>query len=434
MLDASGRADGIQLIQVMAPVGQMQQIGAMNGSAPSPSLFSPAMLAAAPHRLLFFVGALNVLAAMAWWTLWLFDPAPMPVNWVMAGWLHGFMLQYQMLPSFMFGFLITVFPRWMGQAEATRWHYVPVGIGLLLGQILLLAAAFSGSAVVLRLGVSVTLLGWGYGVAVLGRGVVQDRFRTWHAVSCWAAMVIGLLGIGAFAWYLHGFDLRVGQAAIKLGGFGVLLPVYATVAHRMFPFFAGNVVAGYRPWRPLWLLAAQWPLWLAHLALDLGQLTAWLWLVDLPLLILSLLCLWRWWPRGPMPALLRVLFLGYAWLPVALALYAFQGLWLLLDGSWVLGRAPLHALAVGMFGSLLVAMVTRVTQGHSGRPLVLGGVALFAFVVIQIVAVARVAAELMQSPYAGFRVAALGWLLAFVPWVLRSCWIYLRPRADGKQG
>ena len=44
-------------------------------------------------------------------------------------------------------------------------------------------------------------------------------------------------------------------AAIKLGAFGVLLPVYATVAHRMFPFFAGNVVAGYRVWRPLWLLA-----------------------------------------------------------------------------------------------------------------------------------------------------------------------------------
>ena len=33
------------------------------------------------------------------------------------------------------------------------------------------------------------------------------------------------------------------------------------------------------------------------------------------------------------------------------------------------GRAPAHALYIGFFGSLLVAMVTRVTQGHSGRPL-----------------------------------------------------------------
>jgi uncharacterized protein involved in response to NO len=30
--------------------------------------------------------------------------------------------------------------------------------------------------------------------------------------------------------------------------------------------------------------------------------------------------------------------------------------------------------------------------------------------------------------------AAVGWLLAFLPWVLRSLGIYLSPRADGKPG
>ena len=34
---------------------------------------SPALLAEAPHRLLFFVGAVNVLLAMSWWLLWLVD-------------------------------------------------------------------------------------------------------------------------------------------------------------------------------------------------------------------------------------------------------------------------------------------------------------------------------------------------------------------------
>ena len=31
-------------------------------------------------------------------------------------------------------------------------------------------------------------------------------------------------------------------------------------------------------------------------------------------------------------------------------------------------------------------------------------------------------------------VAAIGWLLTFLPWVLRSTWIYLTPRVDGKPG
>jgi uncharacterized protein involved in response to NO len=34
---------------------------------------SPAILARAPHRLLFFARASNVLLAMLWWTLWLVD-------------------------------------------------------------------------------------------------------------------------------------------------------------------------------------------------------------------------------------------------------------------------------------------------------------------------------------------------------------------------
>ena len=82
----------------------------------SPSLASQlplAAIAAAPHRLLFFIGATNVLAAMAWWTGWLGGGLGNPS--VPAGWLHGFVMQYQVLPAFIFGFLLTVFPRWMGQ-------------------------------------------------------------------------------------------------------------------------------------------------------------------------------------------------------------------------------------------------------------------------------------------------------------------------------
>ena len=48
--------------------------------------------------------------------------------------------------------------------------------------------------------------------------------------------------------------------------------------------------------------------------------------------------------------------------------------------------------------------------------------------------VLRVCAELHSDPLPWLALAALGWLLAFLPWVLRSAWIYLTPRADGKAG
>lgn len=159
-----------------------------------------------------------------------------------------------------------------------------------------------------------------------------------------------------------------------------------------------------------------------------------LWLADAPLLMLSLQALWHWWPRGPMPGLLAALFLALAWLPISFALYLLQDIGQMLGHPQLLGRAPLHALAVGLFGSLLVAMVTRVTQGHSGRPLVMPAVAWFAFVALQAVAIMRIAAELMPDAYAWHFAAAIGWLLALAPWVARLGWIYLSPRRDGKPG
>jgi uncharacterized protein involved in response to NO len=401
------------------------------------NVLSPKLLAAAPHRLLFFVGAANVLLAMAWWTLWLVDlrwhAIGLPQPQVYGGWLHAIVMQYQVLAPFMFGFLLTVFPRWMGQPDLTRWHYVPVGLGLFGGQLLTLAGAF-GPAHLLHVGAVMTLAGWTTGLVFLLRMVWRDAGKTWHAVSCAAALLLGLVGFALYAVFLHVADARLMFAAIKFGGFGLLLPVYFTVAHRMFPFFAGNVVQGYRAWRPLWVLGAFWPLVLLHLGLELAHAYAWLWLADLPLLALAATWLWRNWPRGPAPLLLRVLFLGYAWLPVALVLYSVQSLMYAASGDFMLGRAPAHALFIGFFGSLLVAMVTRVTQGHAGRPLVFGGVATFAFIVIQFTCATRIAAELVPDQMAWQAVAAIGWLLAFTPWVLRSLRIYLSPRADGKPG
>jgi uncharacterized protein involved in response to NO len=135
-----------------------------------------------------------------------------------------------------------------------------------------------------------------------------------------------------------------------------------------------------------------------------------------------------------MPPLLRMLFVGYAWLPLAMALFALQSAWYVMTGNFALGRAPSHALFVGFFGSLLVAMVTRVTQGHSGRPLVLGPVAAFAYVSIQCVAVVRVLAEIAPDARAWQAVAAAGWLLALVPWVVYLARIHLAPRADRQPG
>lgn len=398
---------------------------------------SPAWLAHAPHRLMFFVGAANVLLAMLWWALWLASVRwggwSMPETPVYAGWLHAFIMQYLVLPSFIFGFLLTVFPRWMGLPELKRWHYVPVGIGLMGGQAAILLGA-AGWDAGLTVGLWMALAGWTSALLTLGPLLADDKGRTWHARSCFAGLLLGWLGLAMFIAFVLGASATWAFASIKLGGFGLLLPVYMTVAHRMFPFFAGNAVPGYRAWRPLGWLAAMWALLMAHLGLELVHAYAWLWLADTPLLALTAWAVYRWWPRGRMPGLLAVLFIGTAWLPATFLLYVVQSATYLATGDFVLGRAPMHALFIGFFGSLLVAMVTRVTQGHSGRPLVMPKAAWFAFAALQAVAVMRVVAEVAPDGMAWQAAAAFGWLVALLPWVGRIGWIYLTPRADGRPG
>jgi uncharacterized protein involved in response to NO len=407
-------------------------------AATMPILESAArLLAAAPHRLLFLVGAANVLAAMAWWTSWLvavrWGGIEMPQPALPAGWMHAFIMQYQVLPSFIFGFLLTVFPRWLNLPGYEARHYLPVGAGLLGGQLLTLLG-LAGGEELLRAGALLTFAGWAVGFGLLARLLVRAPAGALHALSCVIALGFGIVGLVFYLLLTFRADATVAFAAIKLGGLPLLLPVYFTVCHRMIPWFAQSAQPGYRMVRPMWVMALFWVLIVAHLWLEMRHAHAWLWLTDLPLMLLFATLLTKWWPHSPMSPLLRVLFLGYSWLPLAFGLYAFQSARFAATGEFLLGRAPAHALFIGFFGSLLVAMVTRVTQGHSGRPLVLGPVAAFAFVVVQVVAVLRVVAEIAPDALAWQAAAALGWLAAFLPWVVRSAWIYLTPRADGEPG
>jgi uncharacterized protein involved in response to NO len=395
-------------------------------------------LAAAPHRLMFFAGATNVMLAMIWWATWLVAsrwPQLFMMKYppVFPGWLHAFVMLYQLLPSFFFGFLLTTFPKWTKQPEVARRQFVPVGVGLLAGQLLTLAGAL-GSHAAIVVGFALTLVGWTAALAVLVPMLWREEGTTWHARSCVGALVVGYAGMIGFGAYLLGAAATWAPISIKLGSFGMALMVFFTVAHRMFPFFASNAVVGYQMWRPMWLLAAVWLGVGVHLVLALAHAFAWLWLPDAALVVLTSIAWWRWWPRGNKSGLLAVLFVGLAWLPIAMVLYTVDDLAYATTGAFELGRAPAHALFVGFFGSVLIAMVTRVTQGHSGRPLVMPAVAWFAFVAIQVVTVVRVVADLTRDPFAWFAIAAIGWLVALGPWVVRLGRIYLTPRADQKPG
>jgi uncharacterized protein involved in response to NO len=372
-----------------------------------------------------------------WWTwslLAAWRGLPMASYALPPGIAHGLLMQYATLAPFVLGFLLTVFPRWLDRPAVPRANYAVV-FGLLLGGGALVLAAQNGAPAALPFGLGAMLLSWLVAMSVLGQRLHQSGYRDVWAISAFAALALGALGLALALSYALGASPTLLPAAIAIGTFGLLLPVYFTVAHRMVPFFSSNVISGYRVVRPTWSLLCVWALSLAHLAFDLCGGMRWRWLADLPL---AAVLLWQWLAWQPWkarkPGLLTVLYVALAWLPITFGLFAAESLMTLLTDTSGWARAPLHALTIGFFSSMLVAMVTRVTHGHSGRPLAMGVVPWIAFVGVQMAAVVRVLADAATQPWPFYVLAAVLWLLALTPWVARSLWIYLTPRRDGKPG
>jgi uncharacterized protein involved in response to NO len=259
-----------------------------------------------------------------------------------------------------------------------------------------------------------------------------------HAVVCATALAVGTVALAGFGYGLLDANDFALHFAVRAALWGFLLPVFFAVCHRMVPFFSQNAVPGYVAWRPQWMLVAVVALAYARLLLGTAGALESLAVVDLALAILTATCAVRWTTlRARGNPLLWTLYAGFAWLPIAMALQAARDASFVLTGEWALGRAPIHALGVGFFGSMLVAMVTRVTMGHSGRPLRMDRAALACFVVIQLAACARVASEISAAPGAVRNLllaSAILWLGAFAVWTARHGGIYLTPRADGRPG
>lgn len=395
------------------------------------------VLSAAPHRLLFFAGACSVLLSMVWWALALAAGAAGWVHWptspVPGIWAHGMLAQYGMLGPFIFGFSLTVFPRWSGVPELGRSAYVPVFAGVFGGYLVALVGLLDLRSLLVA-GFALMLAGWSYGIVQLARVAQRAASRDPWAVSILLALLAGAAGLVLFLGFLLGAPAAWAVAAIRIGTYAFLLPVFFSVIHRMLPFFSANVARGYIVRRPAWSLPLIWLLLLAHLACDAFAWPVPRGVVDAVLAVTFLghWLAWQPWKAGR-PGLLAVLYGAFAWLPLAFALAAVSGL----QGEDAYGpwsMAALHALTVGFFGSMLVAMVTRVTHGHSGRPLRMGPIPWFTFLAVQAVALVRVADALDGAGPWALTLTAMGWVLAFLPWVLRAGWIYLTPRRDGRPG
>jgi uncharacterized protein involved in response to NO len=399
---------------------------------------------AAPHRLFLWGGALYAVVAVGLWTLQqaaLYTPALGPIVWSVAfPQAHAFMMIYGVLGFYIFGFLLTTFPRWLNSEPVPRPLYVAAWLLLMAGAHgfwlgLFLGRALALAAVLAVLGAYATV------VAACVRVLRRTSADRSQQLMLTAGLAAGTLGVALMGVSLATAAPWAYRAARWIGLYPYLLLVVLTVVYRMVPFFTSTVTPGYELRRSRTALPLFAAGLLARAALGYAGLAAWTWLGDglLLLTLLRELALWRFW-RAPMPPLLRVLYLALGWFVLAFALGTAESLAVLLGGAppGLFHNAALHALAVGGFGGLLLGISTRVSLGHSGGGLATDRLLNALFWAYQAVPVARVVPDLL-GPWVPALAAqgywsGLGWVLVFGVWFWRVGPVLMRPRVDGRPG
>ncbi len=351
-------------------------------------------------------------------------------------WAHMFLMLYGVFPFFIFGFLLTVYPRWMGGTVVPASRYVTAFAFLAAGMILFYAGLFT-SRLVVAAALALQLAGWGVTLHALLAVFLQAPKRGPHERLLNLALAAGMLGIACF---LVGVFSGAPMAFLLAREFGLwlfLVPVVFLVAHRMIPFFSQSALINYMMVRPAWGPSLMLLCVVGHVLLELTGQTAWRFLADAPLAVAALHHSWIWQFRRSFHArLLAMLHIAFLWLGIGMTLYTVQSLALLVTGVDYLGRAPLHALGIGFFTGMVVAMASRVTLGHSGRALEANDLTWYVLFGVNIAAMLRIVAEFLPGTVGGILnvLAAATWLLSFLLWGWLYAPMYLRPRLDRKPG
>lgn len=379
---------------------------------------TPVLLSYA-FRPFFLLNGIFAIVAVLIWILTLHGKG-LPV--VTPAWhAHEMLVGFAM--AAMAGFSLTAVATWTGRpalgGAALGWLLM----SWLAGRLAMLLEGWLPAVVVTVLDMAFPLLL----ALLLGREIVAGGSRRNYVLI----VVVALMGVfnGIYHMGTGGLFADSPRLAVYLLLHAVLLLV-TLIAGRIVPSFTGNwlrmqgrqrMPAG-SPGVDKALLVLVLLTGIAASFFPLSRVSAGLCFATA---LLHAVRLGRW--RGLSTTsnpLLFVLHVAYLWLPVGYALTGMAAMgWLSAPG------AALHALTMGAIGTMILAVMTRVALGHTGRPLEAGRATVWAYLLLALAALSRVLGPLLDAGSIHFLdMAAAGWILAFLIFIGVYWPILTRPR------
>jgi uncharacterized protein involved in response to NO len=371
-------------------------------------------------RPFFFAGAAWALVALALWICSLLGQLSLPAALEPLAW-HRHEMLFGFVGAVIAGFLLTAVPNWTGRLPIAGWPlaglfslWAAARLALLFSAtVSLWLAAFLDVGFFLVLGL------------LAAREVLEAQNRNIPVVG-----MILLFGLADALDYLANTDVipfpDLGwQLAISL-----VVLLISLIGGRIIPSFTRNWMAKRGMKNGLPTQPGRFDLFV--IAATAGALLAWLagpqeTPVGIVLIVAGALQAIRWarwsgWRTFADPLVL-ILHVGYLWVPVGLVLLGFS------LAELVPRSAAIHSLTAGAMATMILAVMTRASLGHTARELKASPLTVFTYALVTLGALLRVAASLRLIDYdMGIDVAGIAWGGAFLLFLIAYAPVLWRPR------
>jgi len=374
-------------------------------------------------RPLFLAASLWSTLALALWVFVLTQGLTLPSRFSPIDW-HAHEMLFGFIPAAIAGFLLTAIPNWTGRAPVRGLPLIGLVVLWLAGRI----ACFASAALPVWLGVGIDAMF----LLALCLLVAREIVLAGNQRNLIMPVPIAVLLIANILTHLEALGVGVPAGLGRRLAITAVVFLISVIAGRIIPAFTRNWLAVRKAEK---FPAPAGRLDLVAIAVLALGLLGWVFFPVSPasgviLLAGAALNAWRlarW--RGlstTSEPLLAILHLGYLWIVIGAALLGAS-----MIGDHVPEPAAIHALTAGAMGTMVLAVMSRVSLGHTGRMLHADAITTTAYAAITLATVTRIAAACLPSFYLPLiSLSGVLWIVSFGIFVVYYGPMLLAPRVD----
>jgi len=379
-------------------------------------------------RSLFLFGTIFSVLAISWWTYFWLNPS----DWAPYGghiWWHSHEMLFGFGIAIVTGFLLTAVRNWTGVPGITGKPLASLVLVWLAGRGVISFGKELPWWTILSVDVSYLLF------AAIALAYPIIKVKQWRNLMFIPILLVLALLNGISHWSVAS---NQPETAMKVIHATIILftLIIAIIGGRVMPMFTANGTGCKKSNPIMWLEVTSIASILTMITISLigfNQVAPLLlFCVSVIATVANAIRFSRWGIQYTLSIpILWSLHLSYIFIPIGFTLLAFQSI------GWINNlSAALHSFTVGAIGGMILAMISRVSLGHTGRALKAHKLLCIAYTLMLIATLVRIIIPIwIPSFYSlSIGIAGLLWIFAFLFFAIIYAPMLLSKRVDGRPG